>query len=79
MLSCNYLHDSRLDDRKLGIPWRDRMPARPGAMAGSQRHFSLVKVSLWLQSQPPKGYHLENVARKAVAVSERRCNEYLAT
>ena len=48
--------DLRLDEKNRHSPARDREPARPGAYlqaaAGPQRHFSLVKVSLWAQSQP---------------------------
>jgi hypothetical protein len=46
-------------------PWRrNREPARPDtylpATAGSQRHFILVKVSLWAQAQNGQGRHLAN-------------------
>ena len=49
---------SRLPDRR---PQRGRPEANYQATAGSQRHFSLAKVSLWTQSWRQLGCHLANV------------------
>jgi hypothetical protein len=49
LLACSYLRDPRLDDRKLGIPWRDHTPSRPAAYL--QATAGLIDISVFSKSR----------------------------